>query len=228
MTCFPSYAILPVSLAIPYQLILGYSAFFGKHIKFDQNFFLGFVALWLLFQLFYCTICALSRISLRLQQSQINKAFVSAGIPIILIPASIPLYKEIQFILVKKLAFIPPRNISAVIILILLLSSLTFFAKSLRSIKSVSLSSRPISRIYYPIIIATDVIFICHRHFLSFPRFDMFHTGEAAVPTQQLFQYGSLPFVDFFPPHGLFDFFPQILYRFLNGDRALEMLLWGN
>lgn len=36
---------------------------------------------------------------------------------------------------------------------------------------------------------------------------DMFHYGEMTVPLQQLINYGSIPFVDYFPVHGIMDYF---------------------
>jgi hypothetical protein len=59
--------------------------------------------------------------------------------------------------------------------------------------------------------------------------FDYYHTGEAVLPVQQLLQFGSLPFIDFQPAHGLFDMFPQLFYAALNpaSAAAVEMLNWG-
>lgn len=49
----------------------------------------------------------------------------------------------------------------------------------------------------------------------------MFHYGEYAVSTQQLFSYGKLPFFDYFPIHGLCDYYFGIINRiFYQGTYA--------
>ncbi len=42
--------------------------------------------------------------------------------------------------------------------------------------------------------------------------YDFFHLGEMMLPLQQTFHYGAIPYIDYYPPHGLFDFFPQAVY----------------
>ncbi len=49
----------------------------------------------------------------------------------------------------------------------------------------------------------------------------MFHYGEYAVSTQQLFSYGKLPFFDYFPIHGLCDYYFGVVNKiFYQGTYA--------
>jgi len=48
---------------------------------------------------------------------------------------------------------------------------------------------------------------------------DYFHNGEYTVPVQQLFQYGSLPYFDHTPMHGLLNYaFNAFSFVFFNGE----------
>ena len=58
--------------------------------------------------------------------------------------------------------------------------------------------------------------------------YDLFHLAERMLPLQQWDAYGSLPFLDYHPGHGLFDLFPHGLYHLLNRGDPLEAALWGN
>lgn len=57
--------------------------------------------------------------------------------------------------------------------------------------------------------------------------YDHFHLGEAVVPAQQSLQFGAIPYIDYYPPHGLFDLFPQFFYALVNGVHDPEMTVWG-
>tara|TARA_R110002072_G_scaffold123595_1_gene258893 strand:- start:233 stop:3136 length:2904 start_codon:yes stop_codon:yes gene_type:complete len=83
--------------------------------------------------------------------------------------------------------------------------------------------------IYFPILIGSNVVLTEYSSVLLYTGFhDFFHGGEEIVPIQQFLQFGSIPYIDFNPPHGLFDMFPQLFYQLLNNTADYrESLLWG-
>jgi len=81
---------------------------------------------------------------------------------------------------------------------------------------------------YLPMIILTSVAFTEYSELMDYFRMrDFFHGGESLAPVQQLLQFGALPYVDFYPPHGLFDMLPQFFYQVLNQTPYPESVLWG-
>lgn len=90
------------------------------------------------------------------------------------------------------------------------------------------LASKLLHERFLPLIIMTTVAFAEYSTSINFfSSRDFFHGGEALVPIQQVMQFGSIPFVDFYPPHGLFDMLPQLFYQILNGTPYPESILWG-
>jgi hypothetical protein len=72
-------------------------------------------------------------------------------------------------------------------------------------------------------ILITSVISISAFITFSIPSgsllIDFFHNGEQTVPMQQLYQFGSIPFLDYFPIHGMMDYFNQFFnYIFFSGQ----------
>lgn len=57
--------------------------------------------------------------------------------------------------------------------------------------------------------------------------FDLFHHGENLLPTQQLFQFHKVPFVDILPTHGLSTTWSQIFYSLVNSYHPLETWMWN-
>nr|MBQ8252111.1 hypothetical protein [Lachnospiraceae bacterium] len=53
----------------------------------------------------------------------------------------------------------------------------------------------------------------------AFEPINLFHFGELTVPMQQLSMYGKIPYLDFFPIHGMCDYFFQAINQlFLDGS----------
>ncbi len=227
ISCFPKSETLIVSFIIPYQLILGYSAFFGKQPGFTLRFFILFIFLFIVFWLLYLASWKLLCIFKKNNPLKFNNAVINSGIPLILIPFFIPLANEIQFSL-ARIVFISPEYIAFVIFLLLVICSVFLFIYSTVNTGSLSRNIFSGFKFYFPITIATDALYLNYQHDITISVFDIFHTGEAVLPVHQLFKFGSIPFIDLYPVHGLFEMFPQFFYRLINGSRGFEMLLWGD
>jgi len=219
------YSILAISFILPYQLLIGYWCYFEKKMPFDWSFLLSFASIWLFFQILYLLIISTIGSKKSSTLSAFNNAIVRAGIPLSFLPCALPIANEVQFTSAKLYSF-NPRDIATVMIIGLFLLCLSLFIYYLRK-ADIKPHSNIISKVYYPIIIATNVLLAHYTHNLKFSKLDIFHTGEAAVPLQQIFKFNQIPYIDFILPHGLFDIIPQIFYRLTNGESGFEIFLWG-
>ena len=147
-------------------------------------------------------------------------------LPILLIPITIPLSNELQFTL-SGIVHISPRIISVSIAAFLLLLSLILFIVFSKRDIYVPQSIKVLENAYFPIIIASAILFRNYQHFLVFDVYDMFHQGELLISNQQLFSFGSMPYVGIYPTKGLSEMYYQILYSLVNGYGPVEPLLWS-
>lgn len=147
-------------------------------------------------------------------------------LPILLIPITIPLSNELQFAF-SSMVHISPRIISVSIAAFLLLLSLILFIVFSKRENYVPLSIKVLENAYFPIIMASAVLFRNYQHFMVFDVYDMFHHGELLISNQQLFSFGSMPYVGIYPTHGLSEMYYQVLYSLVNGYRPVEPLLWS-
>jgi len=178
-----SHSILAAGLIIPYQTILGYAAFFEKKLIFGPKFFVIYMSAWVCLNLFLKILCSASDNLSKTGQAGVRRSIICAGIPLISIPAVIPLSNELQYILVKYF-FIPPQRLAFAGILISLVVAAALFIYFLRKNTFYFKESKLISNIYFPIIIAVDVLFIAHNQFIDIERIDLFHMGEGVLPVQ--------------------------------------------
>lgn len=204
-----------------------YAAFFVGWVVFDGAFtftvrhFAGYFLIVLIGILSYPML--LPKFFTRWQN--MNYAFIAAGIPLAAIPVSLPLANELQFTLSGRWD-ISPRLVSALIIGLLFVISISMFILLIHRPKAGRKTADLIRNWYFPLFLATVFSFNAYRHTITFERFDLFHQGEVSVPTHQLFSFNSLPFIHIFPTHALSDMLTQTLYSWLNGYRGVEMFLW--
>lgn len=158
------------------------------------------------------------------KKRHVAKVLVLAGLPLVFYPATIPLANELQFSL-SKVWMVQPRMIALAVLGTCLLISvmLAIFAGPRDRLPS---SRNLVAYGYFPALILAVYLFQNHWQYLYFSNFDLLHTAERLVPTQQLFQFGRWPFVDLWPAHGLDDVFNAFLYSAANGYRGLESLAW--
>ncbi len=80
---------------------------------------------------------------------------------------------------------------------------------------------------YFPKIKASAILYRNYQHLMVFDVYDMFHQGELLISNQQLFSFGSMPYVGIYPTKGLSEMYYQILYSLVNGYGPVEPLLWS-
>ena len=158
-------------------------------------------------------------------KTSLNQALLWGSIPLLLIPFSIPLIAELQYS-IADLTQISTQALALVIISIEILLSIGLFYLVLRRGAPKMRTSRVITLIYFPILVATVTLYQYYNAAFDLYSFDIFHFGEMLLPVQQAFQYGSLPFVDIFPTHGLSDALTQFFYAAINGYRPIDPSLW--
>ncbi len=219
---FPGYNIIIAFLFIPPVIFFIISVFFRIDFILTSWYFLWYSLILIILFIMYHII----------RKDFLNKVLfdriiIFSLVPFIFIPVSIPMSNELQFT-ISNLTDRSPRFISAIIIFILLILSSVIFIKCIKK-KRVPTSSYIIGNIYFPVLLATLSVFYYHTHSLIFNDiFDLHHTSERVISTQQLFQFNKIPFVDILPAHGLSDMFFQIIYSLINGYRGIEVLLWNS
>jgi hypothetical protein len=82
-------------------------------------------------------------------------------------------------------------------------------------------------RRYLPAIVLSNVALVEYLAISTYTFYDYYHLAEVILPIHQWIGYGSLPYIDYYPVHGLFDLFPQLLYTMAFGYQGLEMTTWG-
>lgn len=222
---FSNYSVNILSLYLPIVLMFVYWVFFNKPLNFSNKYYFVFIFLWIFFYVAYYIILKFSN-SKGMLKSKIDAVLIKSCIPLILIPISIPVSNEIQYSLLR-ICNIFPRLISEVIIIVLcIISALLCIINILK--KDVCIRTyKYIKNIYFPIAVATMVLFCNYQGFLQVDTLDLFHHGENLIATQQLFEFKSIPFVDIYPTQGFANTFAQMLFCLANGFKAFAPWLWS-
>ncbi len=145
----------------------------------------------------------------------------AAAVPLLLIPASLPLANELQY----RFPSFAPETLARLAVAGLGLASLAlygFFGRRPPRFSTAAL----LHNVYYPVFLATCAFFKTHQHRRFLGGLDYFHLGEETVPTQQWLEFGSVPMVDLRLAHTFSDMFYQGLYSLVHGYRGLDMLTW--
>lgn len=217
-----SKEIITLSLIFPFITYVAYRVLFDKSLNFVNDAY-HYLLLFILWLLFLATYYLLNRACRGLEDHDllISNLILLSFIPALLIPISIPLSNELQFTL-SSMVHIEPRLLSGMIAVFLLLLSLLLFVVLSKRESMKVLSARVIGDVYFPIIIATTTLFRYYQHSLFIGAYDMFHQGELLISNQQLFSFGSLPYIGIYPTHGLSEMYYQVLYSLVNGYRPVE------
>ncbi len=141
---------------------------------------------------------------------------------LIWLPATGVAANELQYLLTDW----GPRRLAAVTGAIWILGATAF--ASLAMHRGARLRPpRTLSLLGYPSLVAVGALLKVHDHVRLLPTLDMFHKGEQVVPTQQLFDFGKVPFFDIRPVHTLSDMTYQFFYAaFAGTERPLDLLIW--
>jgi hypothetical protein len=215
--------------ALTFQSILAAGAVFDFHLAFGPLYFLVF------------SLCmALLALGAYLLQKHENSSsdalrLSHALLPVMLLPLSVIAANEIHYTLGGSYAIAASAlNIWLAIAAAIAVATVIRFGRSTALLKPIinrhgknTIEWLLVSR-YLPLILMSGVAFAEYSNSLNFfSRNDFFHGGEAIVPVQQILQFGSIPYIDFYPPHGFFDIFPQLFYQIANNGEYIESVLWG-
>lgn len=155
---------------------------------------------------------------------KVRNASLMTAVVLAFIPVIIPLSNELHFSFIFLQGISPEawaRVLTAAIWVLAIASWFIFLFRNSR-LKTTLV----VHRIIFPVLLTGFFLSDAVRGQIIFPTFDLFHNGERMLITQQLFNFGKLPFADILPTHGVMDFFGQALYTFIHGYRGPEMFLW--
>ncbi len=231
---FADRPLLVATLLLPLSLIFAFWTVTGRPISFagwpTTVWFLEVVALWV-------GILTLHRRAVRrrfgagpepLREPAAVRALgarlAAAGVPLALIPASLPLTNELQY----RLPSLAPETWARLAVAVLVASSVALYlAVESRGGRPRLSTAALLHNVYYPVFLATCALYKTHHHQRFFgDQLDYFHLGEQTVPTQQWLQFGSVPMIDLRLAHTFSDMFYQALYSLVHGYRGLDMLTW--
>ena len=217
-----------VIVAISYHALITAYCISGQIAQFDLQFFAFFTGL---------LVVAFLATQKLLENTEKLVSWVCGLWPMMLLPLAVICANEVQYSLFARYQLgVSGFGLWLAILVVLSLTGLAMFMRQRQKIASdpdAGDFGPQISRFFYarylPLILMSTVAFsIYPSGFDFFLLRDFFHGGEAIVPMQQLLQFGAIPYVDFYPPHGLFDFFPQIFYQVINQTYYAESHLWGD
>lgn len=212
-------------LIVASQVTLAACEFRGRPAPLQLPFLLGAAALAAIGALKYTLLQWLER-RRGGSRRRLSRAFVLGGLPLAFAPAAMPLGNEIQYTLSRHGVLVAPQVPSLALLALLALAGLLAFRSALRGRGPTARAA--LRSGYFPALLVSQALLWQYAPFVDFPAFDTYHTGEFTVPVQQTLQFGAVPYVDYQPPHGLFDLFPQLLYAVINRSTGPDMLAWGN
>jgi len=144
-------------------------------------------------------------------------------IPISFIMFSYIVGNEIQYTLTKYGMSFSPKVIAVAINTTLMIIGALIYIKK-RTVTAENSAIHKMETVIVPVMLVSLVMFASHIQTNYYARFDWLHSGITIVPVQQLYQFGKIPYVDFWPnqkiPIG------TILYTLFNGYNLMEPLLW--
>lgn len=222
-------SLLDNEYVITYFLMLPYCLICTSWVILNQTFGVTYwyfafylILIAALFAVYYCLVKRYCK-SLA-DKSRLDAILISSGTPLVFIPISIPLSNELQYTL-SGVWHIAPQTLSTIIIIVLVAISvaIVFLSKIYR----IPTPKTFIENIFFPVILASILLFKYYQPFLTIGSYDMFHNGETMISNQQLFSYGSIPFINIYPTHGFSSLFYQILYSAVNGYRPVEPMIWS-
>ena len=224
-TWSPDRSVLVYGLLSPYPLFFIHWTVTDSTFTVSSWHVCAYSALVCVFFLFYAALIEALR-DLSIKRVRLDDALLLSSVTYALIPVSVPLVNELQYTLSSR-STVPPQTLALLTIgLLVLTSALLFLVSLLRPFTRLT-TYRIVERYYLPLIIATVTLYASHEHVLSYVCYDLHHVGAELLATHQLFNHGSVPYVDFLPTHGLTEAMPQIVYSLVNGFRPVEPLLWN-
>lgn len=152
---------------------------------------------------------------------RLGSRLVLAAVPVYAFPISIPLSNELQYVLSRSSA----RTVGLGTMALLAAASVVLFLAHRRGLVRAGTPAL-VDFVLFPLFVATAALYKVHRQTIDLGFLDYFHTGEFTVPTQQFFDFSSVPLIDLRLAHTLSDFFYPALQSALAGYRGMDMLIW--
>jgi hypothetical protein len=212
---------------IPFTLYFIRQSLLHGEVIITKKFTFIYICAWvLLFCLYHLSLSIFDNKTKK--EINLQEVIAKSLIPLALIPVSLPFINELQFTL-SHYVNISTKILSILVFGILIILSAAVFYTFIRrkTPKWSTITSDLNGNFYFPLIIITFVIYKNYMHSFIYSNFDFFHHGENLITTQQLFEFGKIPFINIYPTHGFSNIITQILYSFINGYSLLEPWLWN-
>lgn len=213
-----NYNIVVLSFLLPFVIFFIRWVLISGSFIFTNIFFVFFILLWVSFWLI---LGIYFHFVPKKNHSQNIASILSAAIPLLLIPISIPIINELQYSLSSTIDWSIKRFSILGVIFWLICSLIILIFYRVRNIKL-----KFAKYLFFPIFIATITLFNLHTNFLDINFFDTFHHGENLISTQQLFMFGKIPFINLYPTHGISYILGQTLYSLTNEYQPFAPWLW--
>ncbi len=175
------------------------------------------------FLIIYAIFYLLARLFIR--SNKIIAVSISALVPLSFLPVTYIFASELQYTLTKHGVYTTPEKIALIVsIIILFLAAIIIFRRKSYNFDENILSAR-LEKIILPVLLVTMALFMNYEQKIT-PLFDYLHTGNGVVPAQQVYQFGSIPCIDYWAPtHWPVGAF---IYSLLNGYNFLEISIGNN
>lgn len=225
---FSNANIIIVSFIVPYISIIIYWIFSDqKFLKYTDFDLILYAIIWAFFVAVYYFIRTASK-KKKSTEAILDDSLIKSFVPLLIIPAAIPLSNELQYTLAGSIEVLPATLTKLSTILLIIIAICIFFVNLKRQRKeSIVSGSSCIQYLYFPMILLSAGLFQYHRHFSNMKTYDIFHDGERLIPAQQLFEFHKLPFIDLLPTHGLSALFDQLLFSLINGYSPVQPITWS-
>ncbi len=173
-------------------------------------------------------VCSFTLITCKFKPSEnLIPIIVKVCKPVIFIPLASGLSTEIYLILNNRgiYSFTPNRIYVSLIFIIFLICAYHFFKLRTKTLPQ-NEALKAIGNYYFPVFISTLIAFTFYNPFVVITH-DMFEPANVALPVQQFYEFGKIPFISSFNSHALSEIFFPFIYTFLNGFSDLSFLAYN-
>ncbi len=224
-TWSPDRQVLVYGLLFPYPLFFIHWTLTDSTFTVSSWHLIAYPFLVCVFFLVYAALIEALR-ALSIKRARLDDALALSSILYVLIPISVPLMNELQYTLSSR-STVPPQTLALLTCGLLVLTSVLLFLVSLLRPFTRPTCYRIVEWYYLPLIIATVTLYAWHEHVLSYVCYDLHHLGQEMLASHQLYNFGSVPYIDILPTHGMTEAVPKIVYSLVNGYRLVEPMLWN-
>jgi hypothetical protein len=148
--------------------------------------------------------------------------------PVIFIPLVSVLSTEIYLILNDRgiYSFTPNRIYISTIFILFLICAYQFLKFKKAKVLPQYEISKTLGNYYFLVFILTLIAFANYNPFVKIPH-DMFEPANIALPVQQFYEFGKIPFIGSFNSHALSEIFFPFIYTVINGFGDLSLFAYN-